>query len=388
MRSHRRTHSRSQSLTSHFDKLAIAKPVATSTGTGVIPATNSVPTKTLYTPFEIELYTYLTNSANSEDYQAAYFELLQEVSESKVAFYSVPANFPGPNLNCGATGEEFMEWNKALLSIIGPLAKNMIRMSGEDEEAQDDQLDLIFKVMNDSDNPQYAEYLQQQGTYKYAMLVRDYNSQILNLIRENTSNALQKLFSSTKSAATAYNFIQTRFSAKIWTQAIYQMSTIPTPVAGYFEQFRFLKEGMYAARLVQPCEVPAMEFQFVMEYLRSRRDLRDHPQVADMYQRLVQAHTGQGVVLVKDVDAIMSMIEAALREISYEQGVSGSLSGGEFGVVGGGLVDGGVGVKRTRTRGRKRKSVLVMQDSNLAFLKENSNDDKNKIVIEGKENAR
>lgn len=323
---------------------------------------------TVYSSFDKELYLYLTNPANSGDYEAAYRELLQEVNESTISHYYATGDktFPATKLNCGATGEEYIEWRDAFLAILGPLAKAMIRMSGEDEEAQDDQLELIDKVLADDERPEYGSYLKQQGTYKYVCLVRDYNAQILQLISDNVSNALHNLFFSTKSAAVAYNFIKTRFSAKIWSKAIYSMATIPTPPARHLEQFNILKEGIVSARAVEACEVPAMEFTFIMEFLRSRRDIRDHPRVTDVYQRSLATHKNQQSLLRKDIDWLLTEVESAVREVAHEELLSPT--------AGTGLIGSPMSptfptsfetlTKKVRTRGRKRRSVLATGTNN------------------------
>lgn len=327
--------------------------------------TLTIPQKqpTTYSAFDKELYLYLTNPANSGDYEAAYKELFQEVSESPIPQYYATGNktFPASKLTCGATGEEFIEWRDAFLAILGPLAKAMIRMSGEDEEAQDDQLELIDKILADEDRPDYGSYLKQQGTFKYVCLVRDYNAQILQLISDNVSNALHNLFCSTKSAAVAYNFIKTRFNAKIWTKAIYSMATIPTPPARHLEQFNILKEGIVSARVVQACEVPAMEFSFIMEFLRSRRDIRDHPRVTDVYQRNLATYKNKQSLLRKDLDWLLTEVESAVREVAHEELLSTSPS---LGLIGSPMSPTAPTsfetlTKKVRTRGRKRRSVLV-----------------------------
>ncbi len=370
---HQRTHSRHSSI---YDQLLPAERAASPAMNQHIGAGFTVPNNiglgqslpvaapkqpTVYSSFDKELYLYLTNPANSCDYEAAYNELLQEVNESKIPHYFATTGdmtFPATKLTCGATGEEFIEWNNAFLAILGPLAKAMIRMTGEDEEAQDDQLELIDKVLADEDRPEYGGYLKMQGTYKYVCLVRDYNAQILQLIGDNVSNALHNLFVSTKSAAVAYNFIKTRFSAKIWTKSIYSMATIPTPPSRHLEQFSILKEGLISARIVQPCEVPAMEFTFISEFLRSRRDVRDHPRVTDIYQRLLVTHKSQQSLNCKDIDILLMEVENAVREIAHEELLSPSMS-----VIGSPMsptfpTSFETLTKKVRTRGRKRRSVL------------------------------
>jgi len=315
-----------------------------------------------YTPFEKELYVYLTNPANSTEYEAAYEELLREVNDFTVLLNSGEMKFTAPKLNCGATGEEFIEWRDAFMSLIGPLAKAMIRMSGEDEEAQDDQLELIEKVLSDHDKPDYASFLMKQGTYKYVCLVRDYNAQILKLISDNVSNTLYNLFCSTKSAAVAYNFIKTRFNAKIWTKAIYAMATIPTPPTRHFEQFVILKEGIESARLVQPCEVPAMEFSFILEFLRSRRDIRDHPSVTDLYQRNLILYQNKQTMLKNEIDKLLRSIEHAVREVQEE--ISSAFNSPTVSAIGSPIsptlpTSLETLTKKVRSRGRRRKSLQV-----------------------------
>lgn len=315
-----------------------------------------------YTPFEKELYIYLTNPANSSEYEAAYEELLREVNDFTVACNSGEIKFTAPKLNCGATGEEFIEWRDVFMALIGPLAKAMIRMSGEDEEAQDDQLELIEKILSDHERPDYASFLMKQGTYKYVCLVRDYNAQILKLISDNVSNTLYNLFCSTKSAAVAYNFIKTRFNAKIWTKAIYAMATIPTPPNRHLEQFVILKEGIESARLVQPCEVPAMEFSFVLEFLRSRRDIRDHPSVTDLYQRNLVLYQNKQNMLKNEIDKLLRAIELAVREIQEE--ISFGLNSSTVSAIGSPMsptfpTSLETLTKKVRSRGRRRKSVQI-----------------------------
>lgn len=312
-----------------------------------------------YSAFDKELYLYLTNPANSADYNAAYAELLQEVNDSNLPQYFATGDkkFDAPKLTCGATGDEFLEWNTTFMSIIQPLAKAMICMTGEDEEAQDDQLELIDKVMSDVHRPEYGSYLKQQGTYKYVCLVRDYNAQILQLISDNVSNALYNLFCPTRSAAVAYNFIKTRFNAKIWTKAIYSMATIPTPPSKHLEQLLVLKEGIAAARLVQPAEVPAMEFSFISEFLRSRRDIRDHPAVTDLYLRMLNFYQNKQSMQIKEVDALVNKMEIAVRDITpAEDSPESSLAGlnspitpvqTSFEII----------TKKVRSRGRRRRSM-------------------------------
>lgn len=323
--------------------------------------------KTEYNSFEKELFLYLTNPANSADYEAAFRELLQEVTDSQLSRYFATGDrkFDAPKLTCGATGDEFVEWRNTFMGIIGPLAKAMLRMSGEDEEAQDDQLELIDKVLADVDRPEYSVYLKQQSTYKYVCLVRDYNSQILQLISDNVSNALFNLFCTTRSASVAYNFIKTRFNTKIWTKAIYSMATIPTLPSMHLEQFVVLKEGVTAARLVQPCEVPAMEFSFILEFLRSRRDVREHPAVADMYQRMLHSYQNQHAMKTRDVDTLLDNLEAAVREIVHEEmaesvAAMGSTSTPQTPTSLETLT------KKVRTRGRRRRSVLKEKEAATA----------------------
>lgn len=332
-----------------------------SMGHHIPPAQQQATTPTVeYTAFDKELYLYLTNPANSADYNAAYAELLQEVTDSNLPRYfeNGDKKFAAPKLTCGGTGEDFLEWQSAFMSIIGPLAKAMIRMSGEDEEAQDDQLELIEKVLSDVHRPEYGAYLMQQGTYKYICLVRDYNAQILQLISDNVSNALYNLYCPTRSAAVAYNFIKTRFNAKIWTKAIYSMATIPTPPSKNLEQFIVLKEGVAAARLVQPAEVPAMEFSFISEFLRSRRDIRDHPLVCDLYQRMLSLYQNRQSMQTKEVDLILSKMELAVREIAHAEvaaspspGLGGSPMSPTF------QTSFEVLTKKVRSRGRRRRSL-------------------------------
>lgn len=350
-----------------------------------IPSTPKPPT--VYSSFDKELYLYLTNPANSGDYEAAYNELLQEVSESPIPrYFAVTGDktFPATKLTCGATGEEFIEWRDAFLAILGPLAQAMIRMSGEDEEAQDDQLELIDKVLADDERPEYGAYLKQQGTYKYVCLVRDYNAKILQLISDNVSNALHNLFCSTRSAAVAYNFIKTRFNAKIWTKAIYSMATIPTPPSRHLEQFTILKDGILSAREVQACEVPAMEFSFLMEFLRSRRDIRDHPQVSDVYQRNLAAYKNKQSLLRKDIDWLLTEVENAVREVANEELL---LASSAASMIGSPLsptfpaTSFEVLTKKVRTRGRKRRSVLTTNNGN-----QGPNQRGNDKVDNGKEN--
>lgn len=326
------------------------------------PSTESSPVAIEYSSFDKELYLYLTNPANSGDYDAAYRELLQEVNDSPISrYYSTgDLKFPAVKLTCGATCEEFIEWRDAFMAIIGPLAKAMIRMTGEDEEAQDDQLELIEKVLADHERPDYGAYLKEQGTFKYVCLVRDYNAQILQLISDNVSNALYNLFCPTKSSAVAYNFIKTRFSTKIWTKAIYSMATIPTPPARHLEQFNILKAGFCAARLVQPCEVPAMEFSFILEFLRSRRDVREHPSVSDAYQRMLSMYQNKQSILSKEIDMLLINIEHAVREIAQEEMTTtpaisaiGSPLSASFPTSLETLT------KKVRSRGRRRRSIQV-----------------------------
>lgn len=315
--------------------------------------------KTEYSSYEQELYLYLTNPANSGEYEAAYRELLQEVTDSQISRYFSTGDKPfvAPKLTCGATGEEFEEWRDTFMGIIGPLAKAMTRMSGEDEEAQDDQLELIDKVLADVDRPEYGAYLKQQGTYKYVCLVRDYNAQILQLISDNVSNALYNLFCTTRSAVVAYNFIKTRFNAKIWTKAIYSMATIPTQPSKHLEQFHVLRNGVSSARLVQPCEVPAIEFSFILEFLRSRRDVRDHPEVTDAYHRLLSLYQNEQSMKSLEVDALLVKIEYAVREILHEEITESAASvGTPMSPLGQTSFE--MLTKKVRSRGRRRRSAL------------------------------
>lgn len=400
---HHRTHSRHNSLYGQMLERpaspAMNHHIATSNGPfPIVPSGQqqnnlnlpplTIPAKqpVVYTAFDKELYLYLTNPANSGDYEAAYRELLQEVNESSISHYLTTGDktFPAVKLTCGATGEEFIEWRDAFLAILGPLAKAMIRMSGEDEEAQDDQLELIDKVLGDDERPEYGAYLKQQGTYKYVCLVRDYNAQILQLISDNVSNALHNLFCSTKSAAVAYNFIKTRFSAKIWTKAIYSMATIPTPPARHLEQFNILKEGIISARVVQACEVPAMEFSFILEFLRSRRDIRDHPRVADVYQRNLTTYKNKQSLLRKDIDWLLTEVENAVREVAHEELLSPTAA---HNLIGSPMsptfpTSFETLTKKVRTRGRKRRSVLATGVNNQNAAQRGSE----KSDLKGKEN--
>lgn len=313
-----------------------------------------------YNNFDKELYVYLTNPANSAEYEAAYDELLLEVTD----FLNKEKVFNVPKLTCGAAGEEYVEWRDVFLSYTGPLARAMINMSGEDEEAQDDQLELIEKIMADKSRPDYAEYLRTQGTYKYVCLVRDYNALLLKLISENVSNTLFSLFASTKSAAVAYNFLKTRFSAKIWTKSIYQMATIPTPPGLHLEQFRLLKSGILEARKVQPCEVPAMEFSFILEFLRSRRDIRDHQAVHDLYQRNLTQFRNKQNMLKQEIDRLLLAIEDAVLETTEESVIAATLNvqangDGVSPVTPTSVTSFESLTKKVRTRGRRRRSVMV-----------------------------
>lgn len=362
--SHQQSHSRNSSIYDmmmHQERNASPPMNHHLVTASLANSTTAVSTTTEYSSFDKELYLYLTNPANSGDYEAAYKELLQEVTDSPISrYYSTgDLKFPATKLTCGATGEEFVEWRDAFLVIIGPLAKAMIRMTGEDEEAQDDQLELIEKVLADHERPEYGEYLKSQGTYKYVCLVRDYNAQILQLISDNVSNALYNLFCPTRSSAVAYNFIKTRFSAKIWTKAIYSMATIPTPPSRHLEQFIILKEGILSARLVQPCEVPAMEFSFILEFLRSRRDVRDHPSVTDVYQRMLSMYQNKQSILSKEVDFLLINIEHAVRDVAHEEMTAPSVN-----AIGSPLLPSfptslETLTKKVRTRGRRRRSVQV-----------------------------
>lgn len=314
-----------------------------------------------YSAFEKELFVYLTNPSNSAEYEAAYKELQQEVNGSQISRYFSTGDlkFPIPQLTCGATGEEFVEWRDAFLAILGPLAKTMINMTGEDEEAQDDQLELIEKVLADTQRPEYAKYLKEQGTYKYVCLVRDYNAQIFQLVCDNVSSTLYNLFISTKSSAVAYSYIKTRFSTKMWTKSIYSLASIPTSPTVHLEEFTILKTNIVSARIVQPCEVTIMEFSFIMEFLRSRRDIRDHPCVANVYPRLSSLYQKNQSILSKDIDLLLASIERAIQEIAQEdftsppESTAGSPYSSSFPTSVEALT------KKARARGRRRRSVQI-----------------------------